>query len=672
MAINELECTHCGGTGYHGETKCPKCDGTGKITGWNAVSPTSLEYNSSGFMDELTNPEKEPLEFYAGGMVQGGDPRGHSPDQSDVKATGHQKYVDMAEQDYDAGGGLFSQQDYENEYAKGKMREAQDDDKSDYDLDQELKHYQVTPFRNKSKKKMREEVLKANDDGSPEHKKIIDQFVNVRQNLWQDTFSGGDDSNPFNELNASLNQAYKDNEDLNDYVVQSLKGLDKAIEHEIEEEFPQQEMPNQVEEISEEEETLQSLKTQYTIDTLKGDIKNLKLEQDKQDARIIMDELVQEEILPVIDQLKADIVQGLQTPNEGNDEIKAMQEESHMCNDCMGKAYASLEVDCPDCDMDLSTQDRLERHQDKAHSNQPSNTWTKNNTWNQYRDKQMKKEDKGEMLQAEELDLVDITTGDIDIENQLRRLKKYFKDIDQKLSPSPYEVEDGLTHEDIEKLSDEQDGSGLLTNEVAKRTDPDEFVCPKCDYKTNIKEEFEDHKITHDDYYMRQDESISHLQEVHHMCGGCNKDFLSSAEEMDFSGVKQKLIHFDQRLINDSANKTHADIINKGKIIGANCNICGMHFEGNLWDESDWTTQHSQETGHGEFSIFFLRDESGKSGKSREEWDLTVKGVGESSITPEYKWELIDNEWIPIGRTVKAKSKIKRKNIFVGDMIEAD
>ena len=67
MAINELECTHCGGTGYHGETKCPKCDGTGKITGWNAVSPTSLEYNSSGFMDELTNPEKEPLEFYAGG-----------------------------------------------------------------------------------------------------------------------------------------------------------------------------------------------------------------------------------------------------------------------------------------------------------------------------------------------------------------------------------------------------------------------------------------------------------------------------------------------------------------------------------------------------------------------------------------------------------------------------
>ena len=51
---------------------------------------------------------------------------------------------------------------------------------------------------------------------------------------------------------------------------------------------------------------------------------------------------------------------------------------------------------------------------------------------------------------------------------------------------------------------------------------------------------------------------------------------------------------------------------------------------------------------------------------------FTVKGVGESSITPEYKWELIDNEWIPIGRTVKAKSKIKRKNIFVGDMIEAD
>ena len=83
-------------------------------------------------------------------------------------------------------------------------------------------------------------------------------------------------------------------------------------------------------------------------------------------------------------------------------------------------------------------------------------------------------------------------------------------------------------------------------------------------------------------------------------------------------------------------------------------------------------TQHSQETGHGEFSIFFLRDESGKSGKSREEWDLTVKGVWESSLTPEYKWELIDNEWIPIGRTVKAKSKIKRKNIFVGDMIEAD
>ena len=123
---------------------CPNCDGTGKITGFNVTSPASLEYNASGFMDELTNPTPEPFEFYAGGMVQGGDPRGYSPDQSDVKATGHQKYVDMAEQDYDAGGGLFNQQDYEDEYAKGNMREVQDDDKSDYDLDQELKHYQVS------------------------------------------------------------------------------------------------------------------------------------------------------------------------------------------------------------------------------------------------------------------------------------------------------------------------------------------------------------------------------------------------------------------------------------------------------------------------------------------------------------------------------------------------
>ena len=168
---------------------------------------------------------------------------------------------------------------------------------------------------------------------------------------------------------------------------------------------------------------------------------------------------------------------------------------------------------------------------------------------------------------------------------------------------------------------------------------------------------------------MRQDESISRLQEVHHMCGGCNKDFLSRAGE--------------HHLFSKSDNSKHAQIINKATgvmqtydtkdeiVMGANCNVCGMHFEGNLMSESDWTDQHHEETGHREFSIFMLSDKKGRNRRSIQtaikDWD----DAGESDIDPEYKWELIDNEWIPIGKNKNIQSKIKRKNIFVGDMIEA-
>ena len=94
----DVDCPYCGGSGkklhinlHHSEMiPCPHCRGSGKIMSIS-LAP-SLEYNSSGFLDELTNLEKEPIDFYEAGMVQAGDPRGYTPDQSDVKATGHGKY----------------------------------------------------------------------------------------------------------------------------------------------------------------------------------------------------------------------------------------------------------------------------------------------------------------------------------------------------------------------------------------------------------------------------------------------------------------------------------------------------------------------------------------------------------------------------------------------------
>jgi hypothetical protein len=81
---------------------------------------------------------------------------------------------------------------------------------------------------------------------------------------------------------------------------------------------------------------------------------------------------------------------------EETDDIKSKVQPDRSYFSQRGMAES---LECPDCDVELATKDRLERHQDKAHSNQPSNTWKKDNTWNKYRDKQMKEEDKGEVLQ---------------------------------------------------------------------------------------------------------------------------------------------------------------------------------------------------------------------------------------------------------------------------------
>ena len=82
------------------------------------------EYNASGFLDELTNPEDDPLDFYEAGMTRPNDPRGWSVDQSDVKATGHDKYLDMALADYLDPSYELTNKDYEDEFDKGRMREA--------------------------------------------------------------------------------------------------------------------------------------------------------------------------------------------------------------------------------------------------------------------------------------------------------------------------------------------------------------------------------------------------------------------------------------------------------------------------------------------------------------------------------------------------------------------
>ena len=643
----DVDCPYCGGSGkklhinlHHSEMiPCPHCRGSGKIMSIS-LAP-SLEYNSSGFLDELTNLEKEPIDFYEAGMVQAGDPRGYTPDQSDVKATGHGKYINMAEKDYFDDSYKLTNKDYEDEYNKGNMREAvqypnpkyhdktleellqikedyfsmggigntdlgddpdtsdyddlmweigfkkeedaikqgkyghkesvEDDDESDYEKDKKLRIQGTIPYRNSSKKVLRS--LDGDEGITDTLKKPFSAFGS-----WIDRNSAEDGE-------------------------WETKGNEHDIPLEQEQMIP---------EINEEEETLQSLKTQYTIDTLKGDMKNLKLEQDKQDARIIMDEIVHEEILPIIDQLKTDIVQGIQSTDQvGNDEIKAMQEESHMCNDCMGKAYENLaiELDCPDCDMDLSSQDRLERHQDKAHSNQPSNTWKKDNTWNQYRDKQMKKEN-------EALNKI-LNTKDTN--------NPYWTETDDILVDSIDNLEMKLTEDEF------QDSARLKKAiEIAKRSDPDEYVCSKCDFKTMSKEEYEDHKITHDDYYMKQGETISHLQETHKMCGGCNEAFLTKAKQV-ISDIPRQ-----------SANKRLANAKASGlQTISTTCSECGAtHEDKFVTDNNDWSRKHKDETGHLEYVTFFINS---------------------------------GNEWVPIGRNKKnARPSHKTQNKFVGDMIEAD
>jgi hypothetical protein len=389
-------------------------------------------------------------------------------------------------------------------------------------------------------------------------------------------------------------------------------------------------------------------------------------------------------------------------PNEGNEEIKSMQEESHMCNDCMGKAYEMLKSTNPSFSSPSQYRDWDRKKFDSAIAELESiDSDVIGNT-----------PDAHSLAHAIELDMVDIATGDINIKDQLRRAKKYFQDLDQRLSPSRYGVDGGLTIEDINRLSDEQDPDsvGPLINEmlqeeisdpeadsfdikrlspvvdelekqlnwqdlpigvtdhlekaieIAKRSDQDEFVCPKCDYKTNIKEEYEDHKITHDDYYMKQNESISHLQETHHMCSGCNQTFL---KEFDISNSSDRLGqnvvkgsgHFFDVLTHGSRNKHLADQkrTRPRQVLGTNCNECGIHFEGNALRSAEWETNHHEETGHSTFTVFMIDNKS-----------------GESIEDGNWEWQLVNNEWIPIGRKKNLQSQVKRQNVFLDDITGAD
>lgn len=83
----------------------------------------------SGPQDGAGTTPIDSSDFYEAGMMQPGTAGGHPlyKDVSDVKATGHDKYLDMAMADYLDPTYELTNQDYMDEFNKGRMREAKDE-----------------------------------------------------------------------------------------------------------------------------------------------------------------------------------------------------------------------------------------------------------------------------------------------------------------------------------------------------------------------------------------------------------------------------------------------------------------------------------------------------------------------------------------------------------------
>jgi hypothetical protein len=85
--------------------------------------------------------EDTGMDFYEAGTSSGGlgpDGRTWVKDQSDVKATGHDKYIDMAQADYDDDSYQLDNQAYQDYFDKSGLRESYDPN------DQEKWYYEVT------------------------------------------------------------------------------------------------------------------------------------------------------------------------------------------------------------------------------------------------------------------------------------------------------------------------------------------------------------------------------------------------------------------------------------------------------------------------------------------------------------------------------------------------